>query len=142
MSRMSKALSVTLMLVILSTITAIVYMEVTPHNGERFTEFYMLGPEGKAGSYPKDARVGKAADVILGIVNRENAEAAYGLLVKSGDVIINKIEPIILANGQKWEQQVSFTLSKVGDNQTVDFLLYKDEAVDPYLSLNLRIDVK
>jgi uncharacterized membrane protein len=49
---------------------------------------------------------------------------------------------MILANGQKWEQQVSFMLTKVGVNQKVEFLLYKDEGTNAYLSLNLRIDVK
>ena len=40
----------------------------------RFTEFYALGPEGKASGYPRELMVGEETVVILGVVNKEYAE--------------------------------------------------------------------
>jgi len=37
----------------------IVYVIVTPKQGEKFTEFYILGPEGMADDYPTDLAVGE-----------------------------------------------------------------------------------
>ena len=139
---MYKLLSVLLIAVILITITGIVWLAVVPQKGDSFTEFYILGLDGKADNYPRTVTAGNSGAVIVGIVNRENKEVQYRLLVKTEDVVINKSEIISLVNEQKWEQQVSFTLTKVGDNQKVEFLLYKDAGGDPYLSLNLWIDVK
>ena len=139
---MYKLFSVLLIVVILITIAGIVWLAVVPEKGDRFTEFYILGLDGKADNYPRTVTAGNSGAVIVGIVNRENKEVQYRLLVKTGDVVINKIETISLANKQKWENSVSFILTKVGDNQKVEFLLYKDEGADPYLSLNLRINVK
>ena len=113
-----------------------------PEKGNGFTEFYILGANGKAEGYPKNLKEGDTAAVIVGVINGEHAEVQYRLFVKTGDVIINKIEPITPAKGHKWEQRVSFIPTKTGDNQKVEFLLYKDAGTYPYLSLNLRIDVK
>ncbi len=42
--------------------------------GERFTEFYILGLEGKADNYPDELTVGEEGRVILGIVNHEHED--------------------------------------------------------------------
>jgi uncharacterized membrane protein len=113
-----------------------------PEKGDSFTEFYLLGLNGKADSYPKALNIGDTGVVKVGIVNREHVDISYNLLVKIEGEVIQKIEPIKLANGQKWEQQVSFAPLNSGDNQKVEFLLYKNGLVNPYLSLNLWVDVK
>lgn len=64
---LNKALSVVLLLVMVATIGAIVYLAVTPHIGELFTEFYVLGLDGKAEDYPRAVKVGQKAQVILGM---------------------------------------------------------------------------
>ena len=40
-----------MMLLVIITITATVYLIVTPHVGEKFTEYYVLGPVRKADNY-------------------------------------------------------------------------------------------
>lgn len=130
------------MLVMLGVMVAIVWLAVVPEKGDSFTEFYILGLDGKATGYPKTLKVGDAGAVIVGIVNREHESVTYQLSVKAGDTVINRTGPITLANEQKWEQPVSFIPTKVGDHQKVEFLLYKDEGTNAYLSLNLWIDVK
>ena len=130
------------MIALLATITAIVYMAVTPHAGERFTEFYILGLEGKAEGYPREVRAGEAASVILGIINREHAVVTYRIVVSIDGTKNSEISPVSIIPEEKWEQVIKFIPTMVGDNQTVEFLLYKDAGVSPYLSLNLWLDVK
>ncbi|MGD0857075.1 MAG: DUF1616 domain-containing protein [Dehalococcoidia bacterium] len=139
---LKKSLSILLVLIILAVIVAIVWLAVMPEKGDSFTEFYLLGLNGKADSYPKALNIGDTGVVKVGIVNREHVDISYNLLVKIEGEVIQKIEPIKLANGQKWEQQVSFAPLNSGDNQKVEFLLYKNGLVNPYLSLNLWVDVK
>ena len=51
--RLDKALSIVLILAILGAIGTLAYVIASPKVGERFTEFYILGLEGKAEGYPK-----------------------------------------------------------------------------------------
>ena len=142
-SLVNKILSVILVAVILGAIGAIGYVIVAPKVGEGFTEFYILGLEGKAGNYPEEVVVEKEGRVIVGITNREQATVSYRVKIRVGGVEKNEVGPIVLDDGQKWEEVVGFTLDRVGDNQKVEFLLYKDGESETYLkSLRLWIDVK
>src|SRR5690606_36530379 len=47
-----RALTIILILSIVASVAALVYVVVTPKEGEKFTEFYILGPGGKAYDYP------------------------------------------------------------------------------------------
>ncbi len=93
----SKVLTVILVLAILGALGMLVYIVAVPHVGETFTEFYLLGYEGKAENYPaqfildKNRVVNvvygqsglKTADdhgqIILGIVNREQKDVSYSV---------------------------------------------------------------
>ena len=46
-------------------------------SSESFTEFYVLGPGGKAEAYPTLMKVGENATVILGMVNQEGQDTRY-----------------------------------------------------------------
>lgn len=52
-----------------------VYAVITPKEGEKFTEFYVLDPNGKASDYPTNLKVGEEGEVIIGVVNHEYANA-------------------------------------------------------------------
>ncbi len=129
-------------ILIVATIAAIVWLAVSPEKGERFTEYYMLGSGGKADDYPSDIQAGRAATVIIGIVNREHEPASYHVLAQIDNSTVGQVDTINLSDGQKWEQPVNFTPTKAGNSQKVKFMLYKNEQIDPYLSLNLWINVK
>lgn len=53
---------------------------------------------------------------------------------------LDEIE-IELAHGGKWEHQIGFPPQEVGDNQKVEFLLFKNEGSEPYRTLHFRVDV-
>jgi uncharacterized membrane protein len=140
-SRLDKALSVALVLAIAATIGTLGYVIATPRVGERFTEFYILGPGGRAEDYPRELKVGEEAKVIVGITNREHETVSYRVEVRIEGVVSNEVEPIVLEHDKKWEEIVSFTPHRAGANQTVEFLLYKNGEVEPYLRLHLWLDV-
>jgi uncharacterized membrane protein len=103
----------------MAVVGAIAWLAVVPEKGDSFTEFYILGLNGKADGYPKTLKAGDTGALIVGVVKSEHADVNYQVFVKMDDVITGKIEPVMLATNQK-----------------VQFLLYKDEGVNPYLPLN------
>jgi len=139
---MNKVLSVILIAVILVTIGTLGCTTGTSQAEEKYTEFYILGLDGKATDYPKELSVGENGRVIVGIINREHQMVNYQVQVIIDDATNNQVGAIELAHNEKWEEIVSFTPDRVGDNQKVEFLLYKSGDSEPYLKLHLWIDVK
>ena len=139
---LSTALSVILALAILATIGAIICIANDPNAGEKFTEFYLLGPGGKAENYPKDITLGQSAPVLLGMVNREKQPATYSFDVLVDNATIYSKEGINLQNDEKWEGEVPVKPLVTGENQRVEFYLYKDNVPGPYLKLHLFVNVK
>jgi len=140
-SKLDKALTVILIGAIIAAIGTLIYVISTPKVGEKFTEFYILGEEGKAEGYPKQLVVGEEGYVILGIVNHEYEPVTYTAKVLIGEEENKSIGPITLKHEEKWEKKISFTPTKPGKNIKVRFLLFKDNQPEPYRSLHLWIDV-
>jgi uncharacterized membrane protein len=53
---------------------------------------------------------------------------------------VNEIDSIVLNQGEKWEQPVTFTPVKTGENQEVQFELFK-QGDTVFQELHLWIDV-
>lgn len=138
-----KVLAITVVVAILATLGTLGYVIATPKVGETFTEFYILGQDGKAANYPKELKVGEKGEVIVGVVNHEGKEVSYRVEVVVGSQESTEVGPVVLVNEQKWEGEVSFVPEVAGENQKVEFLLYKDGEVEPCLEpLHLWVDVK
>jgi len=117
---------------------------ITPRAAERFTEFYILGPNGMAQDYPTQLEWGQSGTVIIGIVNREGRNARYSIAVKLDNETISTMTEIVLNNSQAWEQTFTFTPPVIGNIQVrmrLDFILYIDGAEVPYRTLRLWITV-
>jgi len=137
-----KVLSIVLILAVLAAIGTISYALVRPKVGENLTEFYILEMESKASTYPRQLMVGQEGKVILGIANSEHEVVSYRVEVMIDGIVNNDIEGIDLEPGEVWKQEVSFIPEKTGENQKVEFLLYKEKEVEPCLDpLHLWIDV-
>jgi len=141
-SAWDKVLSIILVVAIVGALGSLGYVIATPKVRERFTEFYVLGLEGKAIDYPRELRVGEEGRVIVGIINRERETVSYWVKVRIDGVRDNQTGPLELGHDEEWKEIVSFTPDRVGDTQKVEFLLYKDMESEPYLKLHLWIDVK
>jgi uncharacterized membrane protein len=87
--RLDKALTVILILTIIISIAALVYVIVTPKQGEKFTEFYILGPGGKAYDYPTSVQAGNKSTVIVGVVNHEYMLVNYTMHISLNNTPID-----------------------------------------------------
>lgn len=142
LSRLDKVLSVALAGAIIFAAGSICYVVTTPKTGEKFTEFYILGPGGMAEGYPREMRAGEEKEVIVGIVNHEYRLVPYTAEIRAEGGIVKKLGPYELDHEEKVEERVSFSLGEPGENIKVEFLLFKDEESEPYRSLHLWVNVK
>ncbi len=76
-SKIDRALTIILSICIILAVIALVYVMMTPKTGETFTEFYLLGPSGKATGYPRNLSLGENATVIIGLANHEQKTMNY-----------------------------------------------------------------
>jgi uncharacterized membrane protein len=141
-SRMDKILVVILIVAIIGAIGTLAYVLAMPRTGEQFSEFYILGQAGKASNYPTRIKLGEEGKVIVGVVNHERESLSYTLEVKIDGVSGGSPQQLTLADEEKWESPLSFTPSRVGDGQEVEFLLYKGLQTESYQELHLWIDVR
>jgi uncharacterized membrane protein len=140
-SRGDKVLVGLLVVAIIGAIGTLIYVVHIPGTGGSFTEFYILGPEGKAENYPETLALGEEAKVTLGIVNHENEVTEYIVRIIIAGEKVKEVGPITLADEEKWEQPLSFAPTKVGEDQLVEFRLYKGGSPNVYQAPRLWINV-
>ena len=136
-----KILSVVLVFAILAAVGVLGYAAVTPKTVDKFTEFYLLDAAGEMADYPQKFSPDVAANVVVRIVNYEQQDVIYRLEIRSSGETIKEIVPIKLKNREKWEQKVDFVAVSVGENQEVEFTLFKEGDDEPYRSLRLWLNV-
>jgi uncharacterized membrane protein len=137
----SKALFTALVISILVALGTIGYVVASPKVGERYTEFAILGPEGKIDNYPREIVPGETASVLLSITNREYQPTTYMIEIIADGQAAESAGTITLEHEQEWEKEVNFTSTIVGENQKIEFQLFKAGENEPYRSLHLWIDV-
>ena len=156
--KLDKAFSVVLIIAVLGIISTLIYVLVSPKEGEKFTEFYLLGLEEDADLYPREIVLGDDGNISLvrymytvfddsspwlrgeievvetiddrarvsvGIINRELEIMRYEVGVLAGEVLYEEIGPIELIHGEGWEEEVGLILQNTGEDQKVEFKLYK-----------------
>lgn len=149
-SNLDKALNIILIITIIIAISSLIYVIASPKIGERFTEFYILGPDGIAEDYPRFVHLGDKAEGIVGIVNHEyttinytleiwliNQETLYNETIEENITLvynmwfIEKIEttldhkPLDLESSweSQWETEFSVPIDKNGSFK-LEFLLF------------------
>lgn len=143
-----KVLTIVLVISILSSVIALVYVVAVPRQGESFTEFYILGPGGNATGYPRNLTVGQDASVIIGIANHEHRTVDYTVelwlvnmsfvenvtqvhamyFFDSFNVTLQHTDVDLEGEWQpQWELPYEFNVTIEG-NYKLWFLLYKDGA--------------
>jgi len=142
LSRLDKILTAALVGAIIFAAGSVYYVVTTPKTGEKFTEFYILGPGGKAEGYPRDMKTGEEKEVILGIVNHEYRPVTYTAEVRMDGHLKKRLGPYELNHEEKKEESVSFSAYQPHENMKVEFLLFKDGESEPYRSLHLWVNVR
>ena len=134
-AKQDKVLTIVLVLAILSSVIALTYVVAVPKEGEHFTEFYILGPGGKATGYPHNLTVNQPALVYLGIANHEYRAVNYTvevwlvnetfadnvttvnelLYVDEFSATLDHVPVTIEGNwSQQWQQSYNFSAPKSG----------------------------
>ncbi|HEY95403.1 MAG TPA: DUF1616 domain-containing protein [Dehalococcoidia bacterium] len=139
---LDRALFVGITLAILCAICVIGYKITDPVAEERITEFFILNVEGDAYDYPDQVKLAEEAKVLIGITNSEHNEMTYRLEVKVDGAFYNMIERITLGHNETKQTEITFSFTHVGDNQKVEFILYRGDETKPLVTpLHLWIDV-
>ena len=139
--KVDKLVSYILLISIIVAIAAVIYIIVNPSPSEKYTEFYLLGSTGQAGNYPVNLTVGESGNLTIGIVNHEGNTSNYQLVAELGNqTLLN--ENFNLTNGEKKEIPFTFQPGQSGDNQKLEFLLYKlPNTQQPYRYVDLVLNV-
>lgn len=139
---LDRMLFIGLILATLCAVGVIGYRITIPVPEERITEFYILNLEGNAFDYPSRLKIGEEGKVIISITNSEHEEMTYRLEVKVDGVLNNKNGDITLRHGETKQMGITFSFSHAGDNQKVEFALYRADETEPLVTtLYLWIDV-
>jgi uncharacterized membrane protein len=138
-NRIDRILTMILVLAFLIAILTTVYVIVVPKQGERFTEFFILGEGQKAADYPYQINIGQKYPLYIGVGNHEYRPVTYtieswGVLMES-DNTTNV--PHIITMDPLWKQTVtlahngtvtipySLSVEKSGYNR-IEFLLFNE----------------
>lgn len=137
-------LTLALAVVFVLSLGGSMYVAVTPQEtGQPFTELYILGEEGVAADYPTNVTAGERSTVTVGIVSHEQERVEYSLVVRSRNRTLTQ-RGSSLADGERWEEPVTYTLEETGP-ATVQFQLYREPSPDlstePYDSVRLLVNV-
>lgn len=136
----SRILTVMLILSIAFSAGAIYFAITTTEIGEKFTEFYILGPEGEAANYTANLKYNSPATVLVGVANREYASVNYTVQVALGRELLTE-KRLRLGNNETWEENITFMPNKKGTNLKLEFWLFKeDNLTAPYRELHLWVN--
>ena len=146
-----KILTVLLIISIITASALTIYVIIAPKKGEEFTEFYILGKEGKAADYPSNLFTGEEGAVIVGVVNHEYKNVSYLFRAEIENKTIGEKE-IQLAHNETLEFPFTFTFPETSEKgkKRLNFFLFKENqsggrsinADKPYRELHLWIDVR
>ncbi|MCC7564706.1 MAG: DUF1616 domain-containing protein [Methanomicrobiaceae archaeon] len=144
-----RLLSVILLVAIVAAIATTAYVIAVPKEGERFTEFYILGPRGMAADYPTDFAAGTQQTVIIGIGNHEYRNVTYTVetfaLTQEFDAAANRSIvqsaslldrfTVTVPHNETLELPYTFTIDDPSVNR-VQFLLHTEPPPDSVAGLD------
>ena len=152
-SRVDRILSGVLVLAILTAILSTVYVIAVPKQGERFTEFFLLGENMTAAGYPDQILPEINYPLFIGIGNQEHRNVTYALetwyLRTESDTVTNTSRIIAMDPGERSEltlahnetRIVPYTLSVSQPGyDRVEFLLFNESVPGPDVTGSDRIN--
>jgi uncharacterized membrane protein len=140
-NRLEIALSIFLIVLVVLSVAALVHIAITPRQGEKFTEFYILGLHGMAYGYPTSVVSGNLSSVIVVITNHEYSMVNYTMQMAFDNYTFFSTN-LTLDHNQTLRLPITYILHKPGNMQKLLFFLYKEsDFSSPYRDLYLWINV-
>jgi len=146
-SRVDRILTIVLTLSILIAVLTTICVIAVPKEGERFTEFFILGDQQKAADYPDQITVGEQYPLHIGVGNHEYRPVTYmirtyGMLMEFDNTTntsrIMSIDPLwqhslTLAHNETTLIPYNLSVEKSGYNR-IEFLLFNETMPGPAVS--------
>ncbi len=148
MKPLDRFLTIALAASIVFAAGTLVYAVAVPRQGEQFTEFYILGMDGRAEGYPTAIRTGSEAELMLGLVNHEGETLSYLVEARlDGDPAAVRLSTraegaaqdgdsaiVIagLADEQTWEGTIAISPLVPGEDRKLELLLFMPKPRDGY----------
>ncbi len=101
-SKLDKFLTIFFLILLILSILGTIYIIENPKQTEYFTEFYLLGPSGKAYDYPTQLEAGEKGNVIIGIVNHEKTPINYTVEIYLVNASYNITNTTINKTANNW----------------------------------------
>ncbi|SEP21001.1 Uncharacterized membrane protein [Halorientalis persicus] len=162
-TRVDAGLSVLLVAAVLLAGGATTIALTNPHQGDAFTEFYVLS-ENETGTliadnYPQEFVAGNSRTLVLGIGNQEQEPVTYTVVSELNRVQIENNSTRVLeterlgrfstglAHNETWQRPHQITPSMTGDRLRLTYLLYKGNppstptTTNAYRTLRLWVNV-
>ncbi|MDO5836610.1 MAG: DUF1616 domain-containing protein [Methanobacterium sp.] len=137
--KVERLISIIIMIAIILGIIGIFYIMLNPNEGDNYTEFYLLGTNGKAGNYPTNLTTGETGKLTLGIVNHEYSNTSYLLKITKNNETL-KEESFYLEKNQK--KSIPFEFKAEKGQYKIQFELYKlPDTKNVYRSLFILVNV-
>lgn len=152
-SRTDRILSIVLLIAIVGAIATTVFVIVVPKEGEKFTEFFILGEKQKAADYPTRLMAGSNGTLFIGVGNHEYRTVNYTVETYLMDMkfdestntstlyAMERIDrfPVQVAHNQTVTAPYTFTAGDGGFNR-IEFLLFNETVPDDRISGMERIN--
>lgn len=138
-SRTDRILNILLLIAVLSAVITVIFVIAVPKQGEKFTEFYVLGENGKAADYPDRVVFGQQYPLSIGIGNHEYRTVTYtvetwAVLMESDNEtntsVVRAMDPlwqrtVTIAHNETVTIPWNLSLEEGGYNR-VEFLLFNE----------------
>jgi len=143
MNRLNRGLFITLIVAIVVALGIVGYTTAVPRQGEKFTEFYILGTDNNISSLPYKVLPGEPVDMVVHVINHEHEPTSYRVRITLDDIEQNELNIGPLDHDEKCEELISILPTAVGNRQKVNFYLYKNNEDKPLFDnpLYLYLDV-
>lgn len=152
-SRLDRNLSVILVVAIVAAIGTTAFVIAVPKEGEHFSEFYVLGANGKAADYPTAFAPNTPQWVTLGVGNHEYRDVAYTIEThafnQTFDPATNTSSVdrtalldsyrVTIPHNQTDEHRVNFTVPDASYNK-IEFLLFNETVPAESVAGQARVD--
>jgi uncharacterized membrane protein len=112
----SRSLTLLLLATLAITVGTGIYIVAMPDNGDHFTEFYLLGPNGTASNFTTKFYLGDQKPITVGIVNHEQRDVEYDLVVhldNETDSTNLYEERLTLADNQTLEKTINLKIARL-----------------------------
>jgi uncharacterized membrane protein len=138
-------LTLALAAALLACAGATAYIILNPVPADRFTELFLLGPDGRAEGYPAALVVGENKTILACVDNHEHADTWYDLVVTYNNSTAEKVaylEHFFLENNGTWQKPFVIQPDLPGDRVKIGFQVYREgDMSSPYRECHLWMNV-